>query len=149
MNKLALIAFFSALSILLSGCTSIPISQVNDRLNAWKGMHIDDLIKYWGLPSKQTQTTSKYYAEWLNRSNEPGNASVSIGTGHLGRNSAIGIGLSLFELGGSDDACSRLITYNDNGVVTDISWQGTQDYCYQLTPELSQIQANQKSRKTQ
>lgn len=138
-----LIAAISSLGIV--SCASIPPEQVDQRLQAWQGQHIDELIKYWGLPTKQSQVEDKRYAEWINKSSEPGNASVSIGTGSRGRNSSIGIGLTLFELGGTDDACSRLVTYGANGTVNKISWQGTNNYCFEVTPDYQKIANNQKS----
>lgn len=129
----------------LFACTSIPTEQVNSRLSDWKGKNIDEVIKYWGLPTKQHQVGDKHYAEWLNKSSEPGNASVSLGTGHHGRSGGIGIGLTLFDFGSTDNACSRLLTYDGSGKVTQITWQGTNDYCYELTPDLAKVKSNQVS----
>ncbi|MET1254093.1 hypothetical protein [Aliikangiella maris] len=145
-TKPAYVLFFSFLVLILTGCTSIPPQQINDRMNAWRGINIDELIKFWGLPTKQTEANGKKYAEWLNQTSEQGNTSVSIGTGHRGSHTGIGIGLSLFNLGGNDDACSRLVTYTPSGMVTDISWQGTGKYCYELTPDLDDIKSNQAAR---
>ncbi|TQV85020.1 hypothetical protein [Aliikangiella coralliicola] len=129
-------------AFVLSACTSIPIEQVDGRISAWKGLHIDELVKYWGLPSNQRQVGDKHYAEWVNQSSEPGNTAVTIGTGRHSRHSAIGVGFTLFDLGGKDDACSRLVTHTEAGLVTDISWQGTQNYCFEITPDLSKVREN-------
>lgn len=137
MKKLSGIYKICALSLILMGCTSIPADQVNSRMNAWIGLKIDDLIKYWGLPSNQREVDNIQYAEWVNRSSEPGNATVSVGTGHRSRSSSIGLGLTLFDLGGTDDVCSRLVTYDSVGIVTKISWQGTSNYCFKITPDLA------------
>jgi len=142
MNRSVKILLISLSFLALSSCTSIPVEQVNNKINAWKGLNIDELIKYWGLPSNQRQVGDKFYAEWLNKSSEPGNLSVSVGTGTRSRHTGIGIGLSLFDLGGSDDTCSRLVTYDASDTVIEISWQGTNDYCYELTPELTKVRKN-------
>ena len=131
-----------ALPLILAGCSTVPVEQVNNRLAAWKGQHIDQVIKYWGLPSKQRQVGQKHYAEWINKSSEPGNAAISIGTGTRSRHSGIGIGFTLFDIGSTDDACSRLVTYEDNGMVSEISWQGTNDFCFKITPDLGDIRKN-------
>jgi hypothetical protein len=145
MKQLAKTLPITLIAFVLLGCTSIPVEQVNNKINAWNGLNIEELIKYWGLPSNQRQIGEKYYAEWLNKSSEPGNLAVSVGTGTYGRNSAIGIGLSLFDLGGTDDSCSRLVTYDSSNIVIEISWQGTNDFCYKITPELSKIDRNTDS----
>jgi len=129
---------------LVPSCTQIPIEKVNLKISAWKGTNINELIKYWGLPTNQRQVGDKHYAEWLNKSSEPGNVSISVGSGRHSRHSGIGIGLSLFDLGGNDDACSRLVTFDNSNTVTEISWQGTNDFCYQITPDLSQILMNKE-----
>ncbi|WP_196137184.1 hypothetical protein [Aliikangiella sp. G2MR2-5] len=135
-------ALLSLVALCLSACSSIPVEQVESRISAWKGQHIDELFKYWGLPSRQQHVGDRHYAEWINQSSEPGNAAVSIGTGTRSRHTGIGIGLTLFDLGGKDDECSRLVTYDSNSIVNQITWQGTNDYCYEVTPSLEQIQQN-------
>jgi|GEM_PF-1259947 len=142
MTQMSKTMLLGLLCLIVSGCTSIPVEQVDSRIGAWNGQPIDELIKYWGLPSNQRKVGDKNYAEWLNRSSEPGNASVSIGTGSHSGHSSIGIGLTLFDLGGKDDQCSRLVTYNDDGKVIQIQWQGTRDYCFNITPELATVTAN-------
>lgn len=132
----------SILCLGLAACTSIPITQVNDRIHAWKNANIEQLIKYWGVPTKKQEISGNYYAEWLNKESTPGNTAISIGSGSHSRHSSIGFGLTLFDLGGTDDVCSRIVTYDKNGSVTDISWKGTQNYCYQITPDRSQILSN-------
>ena len=133
-----------SITLALFSCVSVPVEQVDSRIGAWNGKHIDEIIKYWGLPSNQKQVGDKHYAEWINHSSEPGNASVSIGTGSHSRHSSVGIGFTLFDLGGSDDACSRLVTYSGSGNVTAISWQGTRDFCYEITPDLAVIESKTK-----
>jgi len=127
------------LIILLSSCSSIPVEQVNDRLQAWKNSDIDQIIKYWGVPTKKQEVNGIYYAEWLNKESEKGNAAVSIGTGSRSRHSSFGFGLTLFDLGGTDDVCSRIVTYNETGKVVKIIWKGTKDFCYELTPDKNTI----------
>lgn len=135
-------------SLIIVGCSSIPAEQVNQRISAWKGQHIDELIKFWGLPSKQRQVGERHYAEWLNKSSEQGNTALTIGTGHRSSSTGIGIGLTLLDLGAKDDQCSRLVTYAEDGIVAEIVWQGTSDYCFELTPDLSKVKANQASRQS-
>ncbi len=123
----------------LTACTSIPITQVDDRLQAWKNANIEQVIKYWGLPTKQQEIGENFYAEWLNKESSPGNTAISLGSGSHSRHSSIGFGLTLFDLGGTDDVCSRIVTYDKNGAVTDVSWKGTQNYCFEITPDREQI----------
>jgi len=123
------------LSLLVSGCSNIPLNQVNDRLQSWKASSIEDVIKYWGLPSKQQQINGKSFAEWINKESSPGNTSVSVGTGSFSRHSSIGLGLTLFDLGGSDDVCSRIVAYDSSSKITEIRWTGDKDYCYKITPD--------------
>ena len=130
------------LCLSLTACSSIPINQVNDRLQAWKNSAIDEVIKYWGIPTKKQEINGNFYAEWLNKESSPGNTAISIGSGSHSRHSSIGFGLTLFELGGTDDICSRIVTYNKNGTVTDVSWKGTQNYCYEITPDRNQVMLN-------
>ena len=136
-NKLLLV-----LSVLLSGCTSVPLNQVNYRLQSWKVSNIEDVIKYWGVPSKQQEINNRNYAEWLSKESTPGNTSVSVGTGSFSRHSSIGLGLTLFDLGGSDDVCSRTIAYDSSGMITEIRWSGDKDYCFKITPDRAEILAN-------
>jgi hypothetical protein len=148
MKKLVVKFLVLLFTLTLLGCSSIPIEQVNNRISEWKGLNIDELIKYWGLPSNQRQIGDKNYAEWLNKSNEPGNLAISLGSATRNRHTGIGIGLSLFDLGGTDDSCSRLVTYDSSNTVLEISWQGTKKYCYELTPDLSIVNSNRKSANT-
>ncbi len=126
----------------LTACTSIPIEQVNNRIDAWNNTNIKQLIKYWGVPTKQQEISGIYYAEWLNKESSPGNTAISIGSGSHSRHSSIGFGLTLFDLGGTDDVCSRIVTYDKNDTVTDISWKGTQNYCFEITPDRNQVMLN-------
>jgi len=142
MTAIYRLVFIFMIAAIVSSCASIPSEQVDSRVKGWLGVNIDELIKYWGLPSNQRQVADQKYAEWLNRSSEPGNAAVSIGTGTRSRHSGIGIGLTLFDLGGSDDVCSRLVRYNQAGMVTEISWQGTKKYCLEITPDREKIRQN-------
>ena len=132
---------FVCLSLGLTGCGSIPLEQVEQRISAWHGAPIEDLIKFWGLPSKKQLVNGQAYAEWLNRSSEPGNTSLSIGTNSHSRHSGIGIGVNLFDLGGTDDECSRLVAYDEKGKVTQITWTGTREFCFKLTPERKSIES--------
>ncbi len=136
------IVVVSLLYLGLTACTSIPIKQVNDRVHAWKNANIGQLIKYWGVPTKKQEINGHFYAEWLNKESSPGNTAISLGSGSYSRHSSIGFGLTLFDLGGTDDVCSRIVTYDKNGIVTDISWKGTQDYCYEITPDRNQVILN-------
>ena len=133
----ASIMFFS-----LTSCTSIPIAQVDDRILAWKNLNIEQLIKYWGVPTKKQEINDHFYAEWLSKESNPGNTSISVGSGSHSGHSSIGFGLTLFDLGGTDDVCSRIVTYDRNGMVTDLSWKGTQDYCFEITPDRNQVLQN-------
>jgi len=127
--------------LVISACSSVPPDEVNRRITAWQGIQIDELIRYWGLPTRKQKIDGRRYAEWTNRSSEPGNTSLSIGTGSRSRHSAIGIGVTLFDLGGSDDVCSRLVEYDQQGKVIRIQWSGTAELCYRLTPERSKVTA--------
>jgi len=126
----------------LTACTNIPVNQVNDRLQAWKNTNIDELIKYWGVPSRQQQVAGKWHAEWINEEHSSGNTALSVGSRSFGRRSSFGFGLTLFELGGSDDACSRLVTYSENGDIAEISWKGSKNYCYEITPDRLEVIKN-------
>jgi len=130
MHKLLIIV-----SLFLSACSSIPQTQVDDRIFAWKDASIDELIKYWGLPTKQHKINGRFYAEWVNQQDESGNAAVSIGSSRLSSRTSVGFGVTLFDLGMSNDVCSRTVEYDDLGVVIDINWNGNQVYCFNLTPE--------------
>ncbi len=133
------------MSLFLSACSSIPQNQVDERLLAWKNTSIDEIIKYWGLPTKQNKINGRYYAEWVNQQRDQGNTSVSIGTGHLSSRSSVGFGVTLFDLGGSNDVCSRSVEYNEVGLVLEINWNGNQDYCFSLTPDRNKILENNNS----
>jgi hypothetical protein len=132
------------LVLTLAACSAMPKQQVNQKLNAWQGQNIESLIKYWGLPNKQSQVSDKHFAEWISEKNEEGNVGISIGGGRSSGRSGVGIGLSLFNLGGSEDKCSRVVTYGKDNIVRKIEWQGDSDYCFEVTPELTEIQAKQK-----
>ena len=127
----------------LSGCASVPVTKVNERIKAWESSSYDQILKYWGLPSKTTVANEVYYAEWVNIEHENGNTSVSVGSGTRIGAGAIGIGLTLFQLGGSSDKCSRIVRYQENGKIIDISWKGTQDFCFKLTPDKAKIDLNE------
>jgi len=131
--------------VFISACTSIPLSQVNDRLNAWKASDIKEVIKYWGVPSRSQQINGVSYAEWINKESEPGNTSVSIGSGTRSRHSSVGIGFTLFDIGGTEDLCSRTVTYQEDGTITEIVWKGTQNFCFELTPDRAEVLAARKA----
>jgi len=141
-NKLLLVLCF-----LLAGCSNVPVNQVNDRLQSWKASSIEDVVKYWGVPTKQQQINGKSYAEWLSKETTKGNTAVSVGTGSFSRHSSIGLGLTLFDLGGSDNVCSRTVTYDNSGQITDIRWTGDKNYCYEITPDRAEILANKANMK--
>lgn len=130
---------------LVSACSSIPKEQVDTRLAAWQGKDINTVIQFWGLPTKQQEVDDQRYAQWLNKKSEKGNTAVSVGTGTSGRRSSIGIGLTLFELGGSEEKCERLLTYDSSGKVTKIKWQGDHSYCLELTPDYVTVMAKRKA----
>ncbi len=135
-------SFIIILFLSLSACSSIPIEQINDRIQAWKNTNIDQLIKYWGIPSKKQEINGIFYAEWLNKESDPNNTAITVGTGSYSRYRSIGLGLTLFDFGGTDDVCSRMVTYDDEGYVIDVSWKGTRDYCYKITPVQNKIIIN-------
>ena len=130
---------------MIIGCTSIPIAEVNQRFTQWESSTIDEIIKYWGVPTKTQKVNGTSYAEWINKESEPGNTSISVGSGTHSRNSSIGIGFTLFDLGGTDDLCSRIVTYQDNGQVLKVVWKGTQEFCFELTPDLLEVRAASKA----
>ncbi len=132
------------IALVLTACSSISQQEVENRINAWNGQPIDDLIKYWGLPNKKNQLDGKNYAEWVNTENKPGNTSVSLGTGRHGGHGSVGLGFTLFDLGGKEDHCSRLVTYAENGTVSNIRWQGTNDFCFDITPDRAKIEENKR-----
>jgi len=127
------------MSLFLSACSSIPPTQVDDRIFAWKEASIDQLIKYWGLPTKQHKINGRVYAEWVNQQNDSGNTAISVGADHLSSRTSVGFGVTLFDLGQSNDVCSRTVEYDELGVVLDINWNGNQDYCFNLTPDRSKL----------
>jgi hypothetical protein len=127
----------------LTSCTSIPIEQVNQRIKAWETSSLKEIIKYWGVPTKTSKVNEINYAEWVNTMKQQSNSSISIGSGTRIGDGAVGIGVNLFELGSSKDQCSRVVSYTQNGKILGISWQGTQDFCYELTPDRAKILANQ------
>jgi len=139
MKKTIFLLFFT-----LTACSSIQLQEVDDRLQAWKQNDITQIIKYWGIPTKQHEINGKFYAEWLNKESGDSNTAVSIGTGTRSRHTSIGLGLTLFEFGGTDDVCSRTVTYSEDGSIIEISWKGTKDFCYEITPDLNQVMINQK-----
>ena len=49
----------SILCLGLAACTSIPITQVNDRIHAWKNVNVEQLIKYWGVPTKKQEISGE------------------------------------------------------------------------------------------
>lgn len=128
---------------MLSSCANVPLYDVNKRLNAWKAISFDELIKYWGLPSNQRTINGKHYAEWINKSQQSGNTAITVGTGRSSRSSGIGIGFTLFDLGSGEDLCSRLVQFDSTGKITDISWQGATDYCFELTPDFTKVMLKQ------
>jgi len=130
------------LILALTACTSIPVDQVDNRIHSWRNTNIEQVIKYWGVPTKKQELNGKFYAEWLNKESSPSNSAITLGSGSHSRNSSIGFGLTLFDLGGSDDVCSRIVTYDDKGYVTDVSWKGTQNYCFEITPDRNQVMLN-------
>jgi len=139
MRIIFLILLFS-----LTACSSVPIQQLNDRLQTWKQSDINQIIKYWGVPSKKKEINGRFYAEWLNKESTPNNTAVSIGTGTRSRNTSIGLGLTLFDFGGTDDVCSRTVSYNEDGSIIEINWKGTKDFCYEITPDRNQVLMNKK-----
>jgi len=137
MKKFILLLLFS-----LTACSSVPLQQVDDRLQAWKQSDITQIIKYWGIPTKKHEINGKFYAEWLNKESGDSNTAVSIGTGTRSGHTSIGLGLTLFEFGGTDDVCSRTVTYSKDGSIIEISWKGTKNFCYEITPDLNQVMVN-------
>lgn len=138
---------FLLISILLmfTGCASIPAPQVDSRLQQWREGSIDDLVKFWGLPNRQLELGENHIAEWINQLDKDSNVAVSLGGGSWGRNSSIGLGVTLFNLGGGHEVCQRQVTYTKEGVILKIIWSGDKDYCYKLTPDREQILIKQQA----
>ncbi|MGX5202562.1 hypothetical protein [Aliikangiella sp. IMCC44632] len=131
-----------AMSGILLGCTSLPKAQVEQRIQAWKSQNLTEIVKYWGLPSKQYQLNDLEYAEWKNQLSEEGNSAISIGSGRSSRSTSIGLGFTLFNLGGGEKHCLRQISADANGKVLEIIWRGDHAFCHKLTPELATIKNN-------
>lgn len=131
---------------MLCSCSTIPRVQVEDRIQAWKVTTIENLVKFWGLPTKQQKMSENSIAEWDNKINEPGNSAVSIGGGSYGRHLSLGLGFTFNDLGGEKDYCQRQVTFDDNGNILNIIWKGDQDYCYQITPDYQTVQNNIKQK---
>jgi hypothetical protein len=130
--------------IIVAGCASMPAPKVDNRLQQWRGVSIDDLVTFWGLPIRQVQLAENHIAEWINQLDKDGNVAVSVGGGNWGRHSSIGIGLTLFNLGGGHEVCQRQVTYTPEGVILKIIWSGDNDYCYELTPDREEILQKQQ-----
>ncbi len=113
----------------------MPANEVNDRISAWKSASIDDVIKYWGIPSKKLTVNGQHYAEWTTKNNNSSSTAISLGTGSYSRGGSIGLGLTLFDIGNSEDFCQRIVTYSKQGKITDIRWKGDRDFCYEITPQ--------------
>jgi len=131
--------------LILSGCASMPAPQVDSRILVWKSVKIDELVKYWGLPNRQSKIGESHVAEWINQKSSNSNTAISLGTGSYGRNSSIGLGLTLFNLGGGDDVCQRQVTYNIKGDILNIIWSGDTDFCFELTPDKDIVYIEQKT----
>jgi len=133
----------------VAGCSSIPTTQVDSRLNEWRNGSIDDLVKFWGLPTRQLKLGENHIAEWVNQLDKDSNVAVSVGGGSYGRRSSIGLGVNLFNLGGEQETCQRQVTYTAEGVILKIIWSGDSDYCYKLTPDRQKILQKLKAVKKQ
>jgi hypothetical protein len=130
---------YLCLCALLLGCSSIPKSEVNARIQAWQSQNLSEIVKFWGLPSRQYQLNGFEYAEWKNQLTEEGNSAISIGSGRSSRNSGIGLGFTLFNLGGDEKHCLRQVKADPQGRVLEIIWRGDHTFCHKMTPELATV----------
>jgi hypothetical protein len=131
--------------LLLSGCASMPAPQVDSRILVWKNVKIDELVKYWGLPNRQSKIGESHVAEWINQKSSDSNTAISVGTGSYGSNSSIGLGLTLFNIGGGDEVCQRQVTYSIKGDILNIIWSGDTDFCFELTPDKNIVYVEPKA----
>ncbi len=134
-----------SIAFLITGCASMPAPQVDSRIKAWQGVKIDELVKFWGLPTRQSKIGETHVAEWIHEKRSNSNTAVSVGTGSYGRHSSIGLGLTLFNLGGGEEVCQRQVSYTTDGDIQSIIWSGDTDFCFELTPDRNLVLKKQQS----
>ncbi len=126
----------------------MPAPQVDSRILVWQSVKIEELVKYWGLPTRQSKIGETHVAEWINQKSSNSNTAISVGTGSYGSHSSIGLGLTLFNIGGGDEVCQRQVSYTVAGDITRIIWSGDTDFCFELTPDKDKVYQNQVKQQT-
>lgn len=134
-NILSKLSLMIISGLIISGCASIPKSQVDDKLASWQGSNIQTIIQAWGIPSRETEVNGIKYAEWDAREIKS-RPSVNVGVGGFGGRFFGSIGTALFG-GLSEKECRIQIGYNIDGTVVKSHWNGDSDTCDKAIPERS------------
>lgn len=121
--------------IIITGCSSVPKSQIDNKLANWQGSNIQTVIQAWGVPSREKEINGIQYAEWDSREIKS-RPSVNVGVGGFGGRFFGSIGTALFG-GLSESECRIQIGYNREGTVVRSHWDGDSDTCDKAIPEKS------------
>ncbi len=124
------LSFFAAL--ILTACAGVPPAEVDSQLGAWKGAHIDELIQAWGVPTGERTINDVRYAEWRSRriSSSP---AISVGVGGGGNRGFGSVGTTVGG-GPEENTCFRQAAYDQQGIVTRLTWNGDATTCSEAIP---------------
>lgn len=122
-------------ALALTACASVPPAEVDARMNAWEGVHINTLMDSWGPPSNQYEAAGVKYFSWSNEQRGTGASSPSIGVGVGSFGGNVGVNLGTVFGGGPKNAiCTRSAELAADGTVKRIRWNGEPEYCRDVTP---------------
>ena len=126
--RLTLILGFLSAQI---GCATYSKQQVDQTLEQFKGLSLQQLIAAWGVPNKQVEVNGQYFVEWI-AEEDSGSSSISLGTGGGGRHSFFGLGLTL-PIEHENDICVRQAKLDEKQqIVIQLKWRGDADFCGEL-----------------
>lgn len=119
---------------MMAGCASVPPAEVDAKMRAWEGIHINELMNAWGPPTNQYQAAGHQYFSWSSQSTDSGGPSFGIGLGSYGTHSGGSVGTSV---GGGYKTvnCQRSAELDPAGKVVAIRWNGDSTYCNEVTPK--------------
>lgn len=119
--------------LVLSACVSMAPGEVDTRVRAYEGLHINELMSAWGPPTNQYQAAGKQYFSWSSQEVDSGGPSFGIGIGGYGSNVGGSVGTTV---GGGVRSinCVRSAELDAAGKVAVIRWNGDPGLCAKVTP---------------
>ena len=119
-----------AATLSLAGCATGTTSA----RESWQGATYDDAVTHWGTPVRSTSLSDGRMAYTWHSEGNVSRASVWPTVG-ISAGSGVGVGVGVGVGAGASRevraTCERTLIFKD-GRVTDQTWEGPADFCYQF-----------------